>query len=75
VINQTKLNLTLTDNNNRIEYSASAVQLNNIGANTLIKAFERTKHELKAFVKEVRVGDETFLEVRVAVESAFLKPV
>jgi len=26
-------------------------------------------------VKEVRVGDETFLEVRVAVESAFLKPV
>jgi len=51
------------------------VQLNNIGANTLIKAFERTKHELKAFVKEVRVGDETFLEVRVAVESAFLKPV
>lgn len=74
-INQTKLNLIITDNANRVEYSAKEVQLKNIGANTLIKAFERTKNELKVKVVPLKVQDEDLLAVTISVESAFLKPV
>ena len=51
------------------------VKLEVIGANTLIKALQRTNPDITAAFATKLIGDEKFLEIKVKVDSAFLKPV
>lgn len=54
---------------------AKDVLLENIGVNTLAKGFEKAKQEIRVSLSAKKVEETELLEIKVAVESPFLKPV
>jgi hypothetical protein len=75
VLGERKLALTIIDSLTRAEFYASEVQLKSIGTNTVIKALERVKEEIKIDFTQKLISDELHLVIKVFVESTFLKPV
>lgn len=51
------------------------VKLEVIGANTMIKALQRSNPDISVGFANKVIGDEMFLEIKVKVDSPFLKPV
>ena len=65
----------MADSLARVEYHEPECILENIGVNTLLKALEQSKQEIKVSFSKNKIEENDLLEVRVIVESAFLKPV
>lgn len=68
-----KLSLTITDAITRNEFYEKDIELTNVGVNTLIKAFEKTKKEIQIFIKEKYEAENHLLEITLTVDSPFLK--
>jgi hypothetical protein len=67
--------LIVLDGATRVEYFEKEIILESIGVNTFIKALEKAKQEIKVyFIRKVE-AENHLLEIRVTVESPFLKPV
>jgi len=67
--------LIVLDGATRVEYFEKEIILEFIGVNTFIKALEKAKQEIKVyFIRKVE-AENHLLEIRVTVESPFLKPV
>ncbi len=67
--------MIVLDGATRVEYFEKEIILESIGVNTFIKALEKAKQEIKVyFIRKVE-AENHLLEIRVTVESPFLKPV
>ena len=67
--------MIVLDGATRVEYFEKEIILEFIGVNTFIKALEKAKQEIKVyFIRKVE-AENHLLEIRVTVESPFLKPV
>jgi hypothetical protein len=69
-----KLSITVIDTLERLEYFEKDVVLEAIGANTLVKAFEQTKQEIQVAFSKTNMAENDLLQLKVTVESPFLKP-
>mgnify|MGYP000923749948 CR=1 FL=1 len=70
-----KLSITIIDSGSKAEYYEKDVMLIHIGVNTLIKALLRDKQEIKVYFTRKNEAENDLLELRVTVDSPFLKPV
>ena len=70
---QKKLTLTITDAITRNEFYEKDIELTNIGVNTLMKGFEKTKKEIQILIKEKHQSENHLLELTLTVDSPFLK--
>ena len=58
-----------------MEYFEKEIILESIGVNTFIKALEKTKQEIKVYFSRKTEAENELLQIKVTVESPFLKPV
>lgn len=65
----------MVDGVTRVEYFEKEIILESIGVNTFIKALEKAKQEIKVYFTRKNEAENDLLEIRVTVESPFLKPV
>lgn len=70
-----KLEITVVDPFEKIEFHEKLLTLTNIGTTTLMKALERKMLEVKMAMKVNKTAEHTILQIDVLVASQFLKPV
>lgn len=70
-----KLQITVVDPFEKVEFHEKLLTLTNIGTTTLMKALERKMLEVKMGMKVNKTPDNTILQIDVLVASQFLKPV
>ena len=67
VASERKLSLTVADSLAQVEYHDPECILENIGVNTLLKALEQSKQEIKVSFCKNRIEENDILEVKVIV--------